>query len=386
MRTRNWFAPAAEFMRLRIYARTRRFPAPKLSAFLCALLWLPFSVSAAPRWNIQFSYDHADSNFAIDDLECPTAEHCVAAGLIDDKKGHAQGAVVVSSDGGAHWSQYEVKEHPLSLFFLNDGLGWMVTDRGLWSTSEGGRSWAKIYASKDILQTWFLDADHGYIAGIKGLVEETADGGKTWSKVDVNGEASETDAKELNFDIISFQGSHGVIIGADVSPSATLWEAGSKPATSGKLTVLETLDAGKKWAYGAIPVDGELAQFRMWRGFVVTLIQYTNPKYPIGSGVFRTSAASRQTRLIFGERDRVATDIALLSNGGAILATVEPPGASTQVPIPGKLKMFESSNLKLWREMDVDYRAVAQHAILAAPDSKHIWVATDTGAILKLVE
>jgi hypothetical protein len=41
--------------------------------------------------------------------------------------------------------------------------------------------------------------------------------------------------------------------------------------------------------------------------------------------------------------------------------------------------------LKVWREMDVDYRAIAQRAIIAAPDPRHMWVATDTGAILKLV-
>ncbi len=76
----------------------------------------------------------------------------------------------------------------------------------------------------------------------------------------------------------------------------------------------------------------------------------------------------------------------LLSNGGAVLATVEPPGNSTQVPIPGKLKILRSADLKVWQEMDVDYRAVAQRAIIAAPDAQHMWVATDTGAILKLVE
>jgi len=46
--------------------------------------------------------------------------------------------------------------------------------------------------------------------------------------------------------------------------------------------------------------------------------------------------------------------------------------------------MLKSANLKVWEEMDVDYRAVAQRAMLAAPDSQHAWVATDTGMILTL--
>jgi hypothetical protein len=34
--------------------------------------------------------------------------------------------------------------------------------------------------------------------------------------------------------------------------------------------------------------------------------------------------------------------------------------------------------------MDVDYRAVAQRATIAAPDAEHLFVATDTGMILTL--
>ena len=36
--------------------------------------------------------------------------------------------------------------------------------------------------------------------------------------------------------------------------------------------------------------------------------------------------------------------------------------------------------------MDVDYRAVAQRAVLAAWDAQHVWVATDTGMILGRVD
>jgi hypothetical protein len=36
--------------------------------------------------------------------------------------------------------------------------------------------------------------------------------------------------------------------------------------------------------------------------------------------------------------------------------------------------------------MEVDYRAVAQHAVLSGPDAHHLWVATDTGMILGLID
>ena len=87
---------------------------------------------------------------------------------------------------------------------------------------------------------------------------------------------------------------------------------------------------------------------------------------------------------IFEERNRAVTDVALLADDSAILAAVEPSGNSNQVPIPGKLKMLRSGDLKTWQEMEVDYRVVAQRAVLAAADERHIWVATDTGMILKL--
>jgi photosystem II stability/assembly factor-like uncharacterized protein len=346
-----------------------------LSVLIGVHLWLTPFCLAAPRWSIQFLYDRADSNFAIEDLECPTTRHCVAAGLIDDKKGHEQGTVVVTSDGGQHWSQYEVRERPLSLFFLNDSAGWMVTDRGLWSTVEGGRSWTKIENRKGLLQAWFLDASRGYLTGLKGVAQQTTDGGKTWSKI----EAADgvPDAQFVNYDIVAFRGRHGVIVGA----------LDSEAPAKGKLTVLETLDGGAKWTSGTIPIEGELEQLRLSdQGYVVSLILYSDPKYQVASAVFETPLGKPNGRVIFAERDRAATDIALLHDGGAVLVTVEPPGNSTQVPIPGKLKILKSGNMKVWQEMDVDYRAVAQRAVIAAPDAEHMWVATDTGAILALVE
>jgi hypothetical protein len=384
MRVRTWFAPAAKLIRPQINTDKHRCRKSFLSAFICVHLWLIlFPLSAAPRWNIQFLYDHADSNFAIEDLECPSVTHCVAAGLIDDKKGHQQGTVVVTSDGGSHWSQYEVRERPVSLFFLNDNAGWMVTDRGLWSTTEGGRSWVKLQTRKGILTAWFLDPNHGYIAGLKGLVQETTDGGKNWTRLEAGGDAP--DALSLDYDIVSFQGRHGVIVGAADTSSPVFADPRPEPSTAKKLTVLETQDGGKKWTHGVIPIDGELARLRLAEGFVVSLIAYSDPKYPVSSAVFETRLGSKDGRMIFAERDRAATDIALLDNGSAVLVTIEPPGNSTQVPIPGKLKILKTANRKVWQEMDVDYRAIAQRAVIAAPDAEHMWVATDTGAILGLV-
>ena len=113
------------------------------------------------------------------------------------------------------------------------------------------------------------------------------------------------------------------------------------------------------------------------------LVEYMN-YFSLPSSVYKTRLRQQGTQTIFEERDRAVTDVSLLLDGSAILASIEPPGASNQVPIPGKVKMYESADLKVWREMDIDYRAVAQRAMLAAIDLQHIWLATDTGMILSL--
>ena len=69
----------------------------------------------------------------------------------------------------------------------------------------------------------------------------------------------------------------------------------------------------------------------------------------------------------------------------AIIAGYETQGKVFRGPIPGKVKILTSDDLENWTEMAVDYRAVAHSAIIAGPDENHVWIATDTGMILRLV-
>jgi hypothetical protein len=351
------------------------------------------TLHAAPRWKIQYLYDQAGYNFDIRDIACPSAQRCVAAGVISDKKDHQVGAVVVSNDSGGHWSRYEVKELPLALYFLDETLGWMVTDHGLWSTVEGGRTWTKVENRKGILQAYFLDANHGYIAGTAGLLDETLDGGKTWTRLPAAGAGA---LPTVNYDTITFQGPHGIIVGEMDPTAASTKESKGSAATERQpqgrqLFLVETLDGGKKWTNSSVPIEADLGRLRISKlGFALALVVYTDARRPLASAVVKLILGQANSRVIFGERDRAATDVALLDDGGGVLVAIEPPGNSPQVPIPGKLKIFESGDLTLshvvWQEMDVDYRAVAQTAVVAAVDAHHIWVATDTGAILGLVE
>ncbi len=73
-----------------------------------------------------------------------------------------------------------------------------------------------------------------------------------------------------------------------------------------------------------------------------------------------------------------------LPDGWVILAGVEPPGQWKGAPVAGRVKVLASSDLKNWTEHEVDYRAEAMDVLLAAASRNSLWMATDTGMILKL--
>jgi hypothetical protein len=100
--------------------------------------------------------------------------------------------------------------------------------------------------------------------------------------------------------------------------------------------------------------------------------------------VYRVDLKTGKSESAFKKKDRLVTDVAIFDDGRAFLAAVEPPGRLRSAPIPGKVRMLSSTDLKDWVEMPVDYRAVAQSLVLAGPDAEHLWAATDTGMILRL--
>jgi hypothetical protein len=84
----------------------------------------------------------------------------------------------------------------------------------------------------------------------------------------------------------------------------------------------------------------------------------------------------------------VLTDVVAVSGTEAYVAAIAYPGALRRLPVPGRLHILHTRNLDaaspLWEEMQVDYRATAARALLAAAGPDQLWAATDTGMILKL--
>jgi hypothetical protein len=104
----------------------------------------------AEKWQSVYFYDKDNSSLVINDLQFPSPARGVAAGYLDDK-GDSKPVTVTTDDGGAHWTVSKLKQVPISLFFLNDKLGWMVTPEGIWRTTDAGREWHELPKSPKLL-------------------------------------------------------------------------------------------------------------------------------------------------------------------------------------------------------------------------------------------
>jgi hypothetical protein len=348
----------------------------------------------AERWRIQYFYDRDRETLHIGDLRCPTARRCIASATIDNEKGSRRPTVVVTSDGGAHWALVPLRETPISLFFLNESNGWMVGSRNLWRTIEGGRGWEKVgKLPQGTLRVAFLDEKHGFAVGLKKSVSETTDGGLDWKPVPAAAEPKTREEHTVYSWIEFVDPMNGIITGFSrpprrdplglpdwVNPESAV-ERRQWPTVS---ITLDTHNAGATWSPSTGSFFGQISRVRLSpAGVGLGLISFMdNFEWP--AEVFRVNWKTGKSGRVFRDKNRRITDVAVFSEKLGYLAGQEVLGQLHQSPIPGRLKMYKSTDLQEWKEMDVDYRANAAVALLAAADEQNIWVATDTGMILKL--
>ncbi|HWQ52390.1 MAG TPA: YCF48-related protein [Bryobacteraceae bacterium] len=365
-----------------------------ISIRLAIGLFALVAAARAERWHVQYLYDEAKSDLTINDLAFPTPQRGVAVGYIDDRqRQRSRGAAVVTSDGGANWSVVPLPDTGLSVFFLNDSIGWVVTPKGIYRTEEGGRSWKKIPKSpKGTLRVFFHDSQHGYAAGLNKSVSETTDGGKSWKPLPAVTEVK-SDPEYTAFTSISFAGPVGYITGFNQPPRrddshVPDWMEPEKaavrkewPSTS---ILIGTVNAGKTWGVTSSSLFGHISRVRMspdGRGLGLIEFRY-NAVFP--SEVIAINLKTGHSESVYADKKRAVTDVALVRSGPAYLAASEVTGR-LRAPIPSALHILKSDDMKLWKEMEVDYRANARKSVLAAVDAQNVWVATDTGMILKLV-
>jgi len=367
-----------------------------------------FHASAfAERWKVQYFYDEGRDTLDIADLAFPSPEHGIAVGTILDELSRKKPRYVAltSGDGGARWATKELVEHPRSIFFLNESTGWMVTDDSFWFTETSGVNWKRIapqikpdkkisqVSGGLILRVWFLDAKHGFAVGLQKSVYESKNGGGTWTAVAEAAQPAGAPAF-TTYRLIYFEaGKAGMIYGSSSpprrdDPNLPEWmepERAVKRRPVPMLSLsLKTLDGGATWKSDTAQVLGTLSNACLSGPDGLSVYEF-NQSFASPSEVYHLDGRAGKITNVYHDKLRVM-DCTLFRGPRAFLAAVEPPGRLNTVPIPGKVKILTSTDLTDWTEMDVDYKANARSLIMAGPDAEHLWVATDTGMILHLVQ
>jgi hypothetical protein len=346
----------------------------------------------AEKWRMQYFYDEANASLVINDLQFTSPAHGVAVGYLDEKT-KSKPVSVTTTDGGAHWAIAPLHEIPISLFFLNEDAGWIVSPKELWQTSDSGRTWRKVPHSPDgMIQVYFLDAQHGFAAGTHKEAYETQDGGKTWKPLAAAAEPKTT-PEYTTYNCITFMnGKNGFISGYSMPPGSSRpeWlepEQAAKRRERPRMTImLDTHDSGKTWSPSTTSMFGHIGRAMFLPdGRGIGLLQFTGT-FDWTSEVLRLDGATGKSSSVYQAKDREITDVLLQPSGIAYLAGVEVMGRLQHSPLPQKLKILKGQDYGNWEDMDIDYRANATRAMLRAAPGGAVWVATDTGMILKLAE
>ena len=347
------------------------------------------SPGAAQSWRIEYSYDEAKSELSIQDIAFPTPTHGVAVGRIREGT-RERGVSLTTSDGGAHWKTSFLDEKPLSLFFLNESVGWMVTEKGLWRSAETGKGWVKLPKVPEIaIRVFFADEKRGWAACANKTVLATVDGGAHWVKVEEAAKQPGAAARAV-FGWIAFATPEfGIVTGWD-SPLRTdrlpEWLDPQWALTRREIPhlalMMETHDGGKTWKSSSASSFGKVTRVRFGgpgRGLGI-LTHSGSFQYP--AEVFRILWPMGGSEIAYRDKDFCPNDAWVAPDGPAYIAgTVA--FSKLLAYVPQKVKVLKSNDFKNWTPIPVDYRAVAKQVTLAGAGGD-LWLATDNGMILKL--
>jgi photosystem II stability/assembly factor-like uncharacterized protein len=358
-------------------------------SLLLAAALLAAQTGGKPRWRVKYFHDKDDTALIFTDVAFVSPTLGMAVGVIQNTERRAapKGVALVTSDGGNRWTEVKLDDVPVSLFALDDGNVWMVGAEYLWKSNEFGRAWTKLGRLRGALRLHFLDEKRGFAAGVPKAVWQTSDGGLKWTKVP-EAETPKTKAENTAYTNITFLNpKRGLISGFSRpprrrdSPVPDWMDPDSRRAQVPNVTItLETMDGGKTWSPMTTSAFGQLTQIVFGPSGGLTVMEFVDAfDYP--SEVLRLDFQNGKTQRSFREPDRAVKDVAIDKLGRGLLAAIERKGQMGHLPIPGRLRIYESLDLLKWGEMDVDYKAVANSVKLATGDAR--FAVTDTGMILK---
>ncbi|MEP7353615.1 MAG: YCF48-related protein [Acidobacteriota bacterium] len=337
------------------------------------------------EWKLSYFYDDDREVLHFADIAFPSRERGIAVGSIVDETrgGNGKPVAVITTNGGKTWTKTDLDDHPVSLFFLNESLGWMVGARGIWKTEESGRSWKRIrrHSELAIRQVWFLDPDHGFAVGEEQTVLETRNGGKDWTPVPAARQASADKNISVYTQIAFADGERGLIAGAGIPQLPKNARLVRQPP---RLTLeLETRDGGKKWAGSAAALSGQIADLTLIGSDGLAVFAFPS-SYQWPSEVYRLDLNTGKSGVTFHQDNRRVTGSILFPGQRGFLAGYDLRVRAQTEAVPGRIRILRSTDLQRWLEMEVDYRAVGSRVVLAGPDADHVWAATDSGMVLQM--
>jgi hypothetical protein len=198
------------------------------------------------------------------------------------------------------------------------------------------------------------------------------------------------------FSAVVFLRNHGIITGWNKPRDLSLhpeWQdttSKSSAGLPGTTIFLETPDGGKTWSSSSGSMFGQLTEVALsLNGTSLALFEFSDRLdsrmvHLPPSEVHRTSLDRGVPDRVYKDEETQITDVALTIDGTPYLAGHAVVGVVRDNPIPGKLKVLTSTDFTKWTEIPADYRAEAHRSYLAIAEDHDIWVATDTGMILKL--
>ncbi|HCP47532.1 MAG TPA: hypothetical protein DIU15_15935, partial [Deltaproteobacteria bacterium] len=209
------------------------------------------SVADLDNPSIQFVSKSSGTTDALESVHFSGNSHAWAVG--------ANGAVVMTTDGGASWFPASPGADVTleGVHFVHESTGWAVGYEGtILKTSNGGASWTPQMSwglrdiDGDLGGVTFIDGNTGWVVGGGGVILHTSDGGSTWQ------EQTSGTTYNLN-DVLFTSADDGWVVGAGGILLRTQ-DGGDNWSTqaSGTSTRLRSLAAADSNSLGAVGDNG----------------------------------------------------------------------------------------------------------------------------------
>lgn len=186
----NWTAITSGYYYLRdVFFLNKNF------GWACGTVWIDDSLQHSHMYGNILRTSNGGESW--DEYKTEEGDYLFSIHFIDTQEGWAVGKndiggkVLKTINGGISWTSKSLLQNTvLSVFFINEGAGWITDDYGkiLYSV-DGGENWSEqfsIYRSGWLNNIQFINEKIGWAVGFHGTILKTSNGGVTFVEVDNN--------------------------------------------------------------------------------------------------------------------------------------------------------------------------------------------------------